>query len=313
MNEMINPIILEILKDSGGTFALEITKWTTIGVTCGVILMPLVFFLLKALNAYRLNWIHSKMCKILVFILTLILSAVLSGFIGFNQGFYVAVERSLGNEKFKQIVLPSIGSTGADLLAHIYIIVPLYEKPSNQSKNDVSSVNPEKKTSARLEEFREGKWELDLNVLSERIISAKKAFIHDVITQMNSELSRNHPNLSEEVGDKLFDWISEHFVEWIIQDDLESSGLMYWIRAGAARFEQISQNDPQLTYSELSAVIGDILIKKGIITPVRTAVRINQIGLIMALFALFAAPPLIFRTVNFVRSHKIVEQALKSS
>ncbi len=307
MTDAIDPIILEILKESGGTFAWELTKWTTIGACCGAILMPLIFFLLNSLNAYRLDWTYAKACRIITFILTLILSICLFGFIGFNQGFLVAVKLSLKNDKFVNTVLPPIGSTGADLLAHIYIMAPLYERASKTADNDTTPTDFIETSNARLDEFRDGKWELDLDELSERIISAKKTFIHDVATQMNSDLSSKYPELSEEVGDKLFNWISEHFVEWIIQDELESSGLMHWIRAGLIGFEEAALSDPAVTHSELSIVIGEILVNKGIISPVRVAVIINQFILALSLVGVFGAPVLIIRASDYVKSRNSPE------
>jgi len=307
IEEVMDPALVEILKESGGIFAWEITKWTIFGIAGGTVAAVLIFFLLIIVGAYRLDWAYARWARIFVFVSTLLISTVLSSLIGFNQGLLVAVEQSLQSDQFRKNILPTIGSAAADLIATIYVVAP------GLTKDNSSWTQSTKHLDARLKTFRKGEWELDINLLSQRLKNSRKKVVQEIVSRMDSSLKDDYPILNEGIGEKIYDWSTNYFAESIVENAeenvTESVDSLHWIKAGIADLKEAGSSDPKVSHHELSIVVAEVLINKGIISPVRSAVRIQQLIFLISLAVLFVTPVLIFRIAEFVKSRKTEKPA----
>jgi len=227
--------------------------------------------------------------------------------IGFNQGLLVAAKRSLQSGELRENILPSIGSAAADLLAAIYVVAP--ELTKNESNWTQSTENLD----AQLKAFQQGEWKLDINELIRRLKSSKTKVLQEIISMMDRSLKKDYPLLNEGIGEKIYTWFTNHFAESVIEGtikgELESDGSLNWIEAGFAGLNETGASDQKVSHHDLSIVIAAALIDKGIIGPLRSAVRLQQIILLVTLLVLFVGPALTIRIADFAISRTQSKQA----
>jgi hypothetical protein len=225
-----------------------------------------------------------------VFTVTVLLSAVLFAMAGFWSGAMRGSERVLSKSQLATDVFPKIADVIADGMGWIQIRATL---PENAGTNEMT---------LKLDEFRAGKWELHAAQFQQQLDQFRNDSIEYANTRLEQTAHERTPHLkdalSEEMLHKVLHGLGRLLVEKKAASELKSWGAdrVYFAIREQLIAEAKKVGDPDtISHREASVFIVQQGIVPGIMKPIRTTARAQQLPLIGIAIMVMVVPPLCVR------------------
>jgi hypothetical protein len=280
-------VLLEFGRSQMTGFIVDALKWTLLGALVGVFLAVLACIIFSRLGWYQLDWRFARGLRWTIFTLTVMLSAILFSLAGFWSGAIAGTERVLLRSQLATDVLPRIGEVIADGMAWVQI-----------RASSVNNTNQELK----LEEFRAGKWELHAGRFLQQLDDLKGDSITNALAWLEQSALEHTPQLKGGIGEKvlheILNGLGRVLVEKKVASELNNYGVdrIYFAVREQLKTEASKSGDPQtIARADISMFLIRDGTVPGILKPVRSTARSQQLPLIgIALMAL-VVPPLCIR------------------
>jgi len=286
----VSLILREFGRSQATGFILDATKWTLLGALLGAVIAVIACVLFSRLGWYDLRWRFARGLRWTAFTLTVILSAILFGFAGFWSGAIDGSTRVLSKSQLATEVFPQIADVIADGMAWVQV-----------HANSAGSTNSAD-VSAKLEEFRAGKWELHAAQFLRQLDDLKEATITNTIARLEQSALERTPKLKGGLGEKLLHQLltglGRLLVAKKVSSELKSYGAdrIYFAIREELKTEAARAADPDtITRGELSAFLIREGIVPGIMKPIRSTARAQQLPLVGIAIAIIIVPPVCLR------------------
>lgn len=280
-------VLLEFGRSQMTGFIFDALKWTLLGALLGVFLAVLTCMIFSRLGWYRLEWRFARGLRWTIFTLTVVLAAVLFSLVGFWSGAIAGTERVLLKSQLATEVFPRIGEAVADGMAWVQI-----------RASSVGNTNQELK----LEEFRAGKWELHAGQFLQQLDELKGDSITNALVWLEQSALENTPQLKGGLGEKvlheILNGLGRLLVEKKVTSELNNYGVdrIYFAVREQLKTEAGKAGDPQtIGRTEISVFLIRDGIVPGILKPVRSTARSQQLPLIGIALMTLIVPPLCIR------------------
>jgi len=282
-------VLLEFGRSQATGLILDALKWTLIGALIGVFLAVLACVIFSRLGWYDLEWRFACGLRWTIFTLTVVLSAILFSLAGFWSGAIAGTERVLLKSQLATDVFPKIGEVIADGMAWVQI-----------RASSVNNTNPE--LSLKLDEFRSGKWELHAGQFLQQLDDLKGDSITNAIIWLEQSALDRTPQLKGGLGEKILhetlNGLGRLLVEKKVSSELKNYGVdrIYFAVREQLKTEAAKSGDPQtIARGEISVFLIRDGIVPGILKPVRSTARSQQLPLIGIAMMALIVPPLCVR------------------
>jgi len=286
-------VLLEFGRSQMTGFIVDAFKWTLLGALVGVFLAVLACVIFSRLGWYQLEWRFARGLRWTIFTLTIVLSAIFFSLAGFWSGAIAGTERVLLKGQLATDVFPKVGEAIADGMAWVQI-----------RASSVDETNQE--FALKLEEFRAGKWELDVRQFLRQLDDLKGDSITNAIVWLERSALEQTPQLKDGLGEKILhetlNGLGQLLVEKKVTSELKNYGVdrIYFAVREQLKTEAAKSGDPQMIgRSEISVFLIRDGIVPGILQPVRSTARSQQLPLVGIALMILIVPPL---TVRLARS-----------
>ncbi|HEX5221719.1 MAG TPA: hypothetical protein VFZ59_19295 [Verrucomicrobiae bacterium] len=283
----VTKVLWEFGRSQMTGFIFDVLKWTLLGAVVGVIVAVLACIIFSRLGWYHLEWRFARGLRWTIFTVTVVLSAILFSLIGFWSGAIAGTERVLLKSQLATEVFPKVGEVIADGMAWVQI-----------RASSANNTNQELK----LEEFRAGKWELHAGNFLQQLDDLKSDSITNALVWLEQSALENTPQLKGGLGEKILhetlNGLGRVLVEKKVASELNNYGVdrIYFAVREQLKNEAGKSGHPQtIGRAEISVFLIRDGIVPGILKPVRSTARSQQLPLLgIALMALIV-PPLCIR------------------
>ena len=280
-------VLLEFGRSQMTGFIFDALKWTLLGALVGVILAVLACVIFSRLGWYHLEWRFARGLRWTIFTLTVLLAAVLFSLVGFWSGAIAGTERVLLKSQLATEVFPRVGEVIADGMAWVQI-----------RASSANNTNQELK----LEEFRAGKWELHAGQFLQQIDELKGDSITNALVWLEQSALENTPQLKGGLGEKILheilNGLGRVLVEKKVTSELNNYGVdrIYFAVREQLKTEAGKSGDPQtIGRAEISVFLIRDGIVPGILKPVRSTARSQQLPLLCIAVMALIVPPVCIR------------------
>jgi len=282
-------VLLEFGRSQVTGFVFDALKWTLIGAMLGVFLAVLACVIFSKLGWYRLEWRFARGLRWTIFTLTVVLSAIFFSLVGFWSGAIAGTERVLLKSRLATDVFPKVGEAIADGMAWVQI-----RASSANSTNEAFA--------SKLDEFRAGKWELNAGQFLQQLDDLKGDSITNVIGWLEQSALEQTPQLKGGLGEKILhetlDGLGRLLVEKKVTSELKNYGVdrIYFAVREQLKTEASKTGDPEtIARGEIAIFLIRDGIVPGILRPVRSTARSQQLPLIGIALMILVVPPLCVR------------------
>lgn len=283
-------ILLEFGRSQATGFVLDMVKWTLLGALFGVLVAVLACVVFSRMGWYDIRMRFARGLRWTVFTLIVLLSASLFGVAGFWSGAIQGSERVLSKSQLATGVFPKIAEVIADGIAWVQIRAT---QPENAGTNEIN---------LKLEEFRAGKWELHSAQFLTQLDELKEDAVTNALVRLEQSALERTPQLkgglSEKLLHQLLSGLGRLLVEKKVSSELKGWGAdrVYFAIREQLKIESGKSGNPDtLTRAELSAFLVREGIVPGIIKPIRTTARAQQLPLVAIAIMVLVVPPLCLR------------------
>ena len=280
-------VLLEFGRAQVTGFIFDALKWTLLGALVGVVVAVLACILFSRLGWYHLEWRFARGLRWTIFALTVVLSAVLFSLVGFWSGAIAGTERVLLKSQLATDVFPRVGEVIADGMAWVQI-----------RASSANNTNQELK----LDEFRAGKWELHAGQFLQQLDDLKTDSITNALVWLEQSALENTPQLKGGFGEKILheilNGLGRVLVEKKVTSELNNFGVdrIYFAVREQLKTEAGKSGDPQtIGRAEISVFLIRDGIVPGILKPVRSTARSQQLPLVGIALVALIVPPLCMR------------------
>jgi hypothetical protein len=286
----VTVILRELGRSQTSGFILDLGKWTLLGGFIGVLLAVCACVLFARLRWYDVRWRFARGLRWSIFAITVLLSTVLFGLAGFWTGAIRGSERVLTRSQLATEVFPRIGDVIADGMAWIQLRAlsfPAADEPA---------------MSSMLDEFRAGKWELHAPRFAEQLDKVTEDVVTDIVTHLEKSALEHTPQLRGGVSEKLLHELLNRLGRLLVQKKLTSelgnfgADRVYAAIRGQLTVEAERAGDREtISRSEISAFLVREGIVPGIMKPIRSTARSQQVPLVAIGVGVILVPPVSMR------------------
>ena len=315
-----NPWMTQVMHHAPGLM-WSITKWCILYAVVAIPVALLAFFGLLRIGALRWEWKYAGYLRMLTGGVFLLITVALGVFAGFGEGLYRSLQVVIDSPELKKELGPLI-SSGSDIVGATYSVVvrtPTKEltavlaAASDSAKSDQTSQKAameliESRIDSDLEDFRAGEWEIDVDLLNQRLVEVKDDTVAAILPIIKQAILEDFPALTQGKDAKLFDWFFTAFGEKLlvsaVTQKIEQSGLqdpivIIWKGLAGAALE--SGNPKTLSHSELSGYLSSRILYATLVYPTKVLVHGNSISLLLFWFAMIFAIVILFRGLEIRR------------
>ena len=280
-------VLLEFGRSQVTGFIFDALMWTLIGAALGIFLAVLACATFSRMGWYHLEWRFARGLRWTIYALTVALSTVFFSLAGFWSGAIAGTERVLLKGQLATDVFPRIGEVIADGMAWVQI-----------RSSVAASANHEMK----LDEFRAGQWELHAGQFLQQLDDLKGDSITNALVWLEQSALQNTPQLKggpgEQILHEIFNGLGRVLVEKKVGSELNNYGVdrIYFAVREQLRTEAAKSGNPHtITRQEISVFLIRDGIVPGILKPVRSTARSQQVPLIGIALIILIVPPLCVR------------------
>lgn len=283
-------ILRELGRSQTGGLVLDLVKWTLLGALFGTLVAILACVVFSQMGWYDIRVRFARGLRWTVFTLTVLLSAILFALAGFWSGAISGSERVLSKSQLATDVFPKIADVIADGMAWIQVRAT---QPEILSTNEMT---------LKLDAFRAGKWELHAVQFQTQLDEFRNDSIVDALNWLERTALERTPKLKGGLSEKLLHKFL-HGLGRLLVEKKGNSQLKSWgaDRVYSAIREQLiaearkSGDADTISHREVSAFIVHQGIVPGIMKPIRTTARAQQLPLIGIGLMVMVVPPLCVR------------------
>jgi len=283
-------ILRELGRSQATGFVFDVAKWTLLGALLGMVVALLACVLFSRLGWYHVPWRRARAFRWTLFGLTGVLSAFLFGFAGFWSGAVQGSERVLSKSQLATDLFPRIADAIADGMAWIQIRAA---GPGNTNDAELS---------LKLEAFRAGKWELHAGQLLEQFDAFRDEALAGLLAKLEQSTLERAPQLKGGIGERLLhqllSGLGRLLVEKKVVSELNNFGadriyraIREQLRAEAAK----AGNPDTIARGEVSPFLVREGIVPGILNPIRSTARAQQLSLVAIAILVMVVPPVCVR------------------
>ncbi len=283
-------VLREIVRSQAAGFVLDLVLWSLFGALLGSALAVVACMVFSRAGWYEMRWRFARSVRRTVFATTGLAAAVLLGLAGFWSGSLHGAERVLTKSQLASGVFPEIGNAIADGMAWIHL-----HAVSRGNTNEVAMA-------AALDEFRAGNWELHASHFLAELDGLRLDVTTNFIARLEQSALEHAPRLKGGIGEKLLHkllgGLGRLLVEKKVASELKHYGADRIYRAIQEQLttEAAKSGVPEtISRRELSEFLVREGIVPGILKPIRSTVRAQQLPLVAITFLVLIAPPLGFR------------------
>jgi len=282
-------VLLEFGRSQVTGFVFDALKWTFIGALVGALVAVLACIVFSRLGWYDLQWRFARGLRWSIFTLTVVLSAILFSLVGFWSGAIAGTERILLKSQLATDVFPKVGEAIADGMAWVQIRAS-------------SANNTNQESSLKLDEFRAGKWELHAGQFLQQLDDLKGDSITNTVAWLEQSALERTPQLKGGLGEKILhetlNGLGRLLVEKKVTSEFKNYGVdrIYVAVREQLKTEAGKSGDPQtIARGEISVFLIRDGIVPGILKPVRSTARSQQLPLVGIALMVLIVPPLCVR------------------
>jgi hypothetical protein len=287
-------ILRELGRSQTSGFVLDALQWTLLGALLGLLLSIGGCVFLSRLGWYDVRFRFAGGVRWTMFVLIVTISAILFGLAGFWSGAIKGSERVLSRSQLGTDVFPKIAEAIADAMAWIQIHAPAATTTTNSSELTV-----------KLEQFRDEKWELDAAQFLVQLETFRSETIGDLVAKLEQSTLERTPSLKGGLGEKLLHQLLTGLARLVVEkkvgSELKNWGAdrIYFAIQNQLAAEAARSGNPQtIGRAEISAFIVREGIVPGIMKPIRTTARAQQVPLVLLTLVIILAPALCIRLVK---------------
>lgn len=278
--------------------------WTTLGGLALASVAILGYWLSRRLGWYEGGgWV--AFFRTLTAWLLVILGAGLGAAAGFGEGLYRAERQILATGVLARSVFPAVGSAGADQMAGLVWA-------SEVDAKIVLDSTAKTQLATRLEDFRQGRWQLPAEKAFGHLDRLERATIDHVVDPVRAQAEEQFPAVADGLGRQILDFTLRKLTELALSEALEEGleatpvGDSAALLANPARMvqalrETARQQNGLLSHQQIADAIVEWLVVKPLIQALRPLVRANQIAAVLVLLGALLAAPVPFALVAAIR------------
>lgn len=293
----VSTLLDEILKTRLHAVIGVLILWVLIGAFSGVVLSVIVSRLLSRLGAFRLSWRHGIWLKIAAIVWIVGACCLFGCSIGLMEGAFRGVRMIVSESSFRAGVLAPLGSQCADGLAHVDCLLA----QAQQRRNPEEPLKLSQAQESLLSRFREGKDELNVQMLLKRLDSAEDLFVQEVVREALARLRDDNTieegSLSESVLRRFLPSVARWGIRRKAKSELDKLGLTEGVTQFLEKLPEAAakSGDPAtITFQELALCSVDHGVVPAIVCPIRNIARAKQVGAAVLATAAIFLPVLLF-------------------
>ena len=283
-------ILHELARTQAAGFLWDLVVWTSLGALVGALLAILACVIFSRLGWYDLRIRFARGLRWTVFLLTTVLAGFFFATIGLWQGAVRGSERVLTQSQLNTVIFPEIANTIADGMAWVQV-----QANSPGGTNDTE-------WPARLESFRADQWELDASQFFRQLDSLTEEVVTNSLVRLEQSALERAPQLKGGIGEKLLHQTLHGLGRPLITKQATSK-LKHWganqvyyaIREKLTPEAALAGNSETIKRSEISRFLIREGLVPGILNPIRTVARSQQIPLLIIGLLVIFLPPVCFR------------------
>ncbi len=204
----LRTIIEEALKTQIHVVLGLLVLWIAIGLVAGIVLAIAAYKLLGRLGAWRLDWKHGNVLRVLTAVWLVLAFGLCGAWIGGAQGLIFGVERVVRDSQFHDRILIPVGQVAADG----FMIVDFNLKNMDPETYDVPPPTDEQREF--LQAFQEGHAELNVKEFQERLVTLRDHMMDEVVADLKADLKKRigleAGPLAESLLDRLLHGLAQH-------------------------------------------------------------------------------------------------------
>lgn len=289
-----------------------VALWTMIGAILGLLLGLAAYFRVRALGGYRLEWRYTAWLRALAAVLTVGSAVACGGIIGFYDGAWRGVQQVAVQGDFGTRLMPRVGGYGAQLIAGVY---SLYPSVGDSKRPDMSHQEMRKQMAS----FADGKWEIDIYRMQERVSNTPKYVIDAAIRDLLHDSRIRYPAAKDAASQKILYWFLQRVGEGILpaevnqfSDAVSESSVVKYTRKILRDLpaEAAKTGNPQtIGYNHLSAYLARESMQPFFVKPARSIARAHQVGVVIWFLFTLAVPVGGFRLAEYLRQRRARDHA----
>lgn len=302
---ILSVLDIQLLKflDDYGLYSVMYSgiKWAVIGLACGFFFGIFAFIAIRSLKGYAMSTCTRKWPQVILLALTLSLSVLAGGYIGFIEGLWRGSQAAIHSDKFRSEILSISGEVGSLAVACVYCV-------------DIKNVDGrivlsnEQEVLERLETFREGKWEIDVQQLDDRLHRTTEKIAEPLNNIVYAEAIRTWPSLGEGIPNRFLRWFLASMGRALaarkIEKDLDELGVLPYFRnvlGGIRNRAALAGDVNTIAHQELSVYIAEEQILTFLEEHVQKYFRSQQALAFSVLMFFLALPAVIIRLAERLR------------
>jgi len=281
-------ILREFSRSQATGFFLDVAKGAVLGAAVGVVMALLACWFFSRLGWYDLRIRFARGLRWTVFTLVVLLSALFFSVMGFWSGALRGAERVLAHSQLATDAFPKIAEVIADGMAWVQLHA--------QHPTDTNAI------ATGMELFRQGRRELRAPEFATQLDQLRNDTVSGLVKRLEQIALERTPQLKGGVTEKLLhqflDGIGRLVVEKKATSELKSWGadrIYLAIRTDLVAEAGKTGDTKTISRSELSAFLVREGIVPGIMKPIRSAARAQQLPLLALALGVLVIPPVCIR------------------
>lgn len=290
-NSTYASVMNEILKSRVDILAGSTLFYGIVGAVIGAVLGVILFFGVRAVGGFKLEWVHAKWLRVLTFLIYLGGCATLAGGLGALHGSKkgmesVVVEGHLGKEVF-----PTVASTSAQFLYTMDLSL-------NMTPADLLATGPDM---TLVQGFATGQSRFEAKAFFARIALLKAELKPAIV---NAGLDNFHKLFPDHVGthtEELVVYLLETLADKVIEKatgKIPAEDKLLPLLDGIEEAANGSEAPGSLSHDELAAVVTDKGLVPWTLEPIHNFIGGKQKTLAIILVLLLLLPVVAFRTAD---------------
>lgn len=283
-------ILRELGRSQTSGFLLDLGVWTLLGAALGAALAIIACVIFSRLGWYELRWRFARGVRWTTFTAQVLLATIFFSLVGFWSGAVRGSERVLRHSQLATEVFPEIAAAVADGMAWVQAQATLTDQ-TNRTELD-----------AHLTAFRAEQWELHAPRFFQELDTLTEDVITNSLARLEQSTLEHAPQLKGGLGEKILHQILHGLGRPLITRETSSrlnrwgaNQVYYAIREKLTPEAARAGNPETIKRSEISRFLIREGLVPGILNPIRTVARSQQIPLLIIGLLVIFVPPACFR------------------
>lgn len=264
--------------------------WGAIGAAIGLAVALVFYFGFKLLGWYKCATTGGRWAKRIVVVLAAMLVIGLGAIAGAGEGIRRRSEHVITHSQLGRDVLPPVADFFADTCVWLDLAAEQRGVPSDAAM------------AARVEAFRSGRWDLDVPIFFERLGTLRTETFTAILGKIEELIHREAPALKDGATGRMLHRVIHEFGPGMLDDrfasEMKGRGLEPLRLAIRDRLlaEAARAGDPRkIRFSELSRFLLNQAVVPGMVAPIDSFVRQQQLFLGIVALIVLVLPAIVCR------------------